>query len=77
MLAVAVAVPTVRFSKLPPLTPVMLALRLLASRYTSSPLLTGITRVPLKAPLLIVMTPWSVVTVVTPCEALLKVAVKV
>ena len=35
------------------------------------------TKVPWVWPSAIVITPWSVVTVVIPCEALLKVAVKV
>src|SRR5258706_15615987 len=54
----------------------ILAVRLDASRYTSSPLPEAISSVPLVAPSAIVITPRSVLIVVTPCEALLSVAVK-
>ena len=74
-LAVAVPEPTTRCSKLPPDTPVIVAVRLEASWYTSSPLPAAIVSVPVVAPSAIVMSPWSVWIVVTPCEASDSVAV--
>ena len=74
-LAVAVPLPTVRLSKLPPETPVMCAVRLEASLYTSSPLPEAMVSVPVVAPSAILMSPWSVWMVVTPSEAFDSVAV--
>ena len=77
MPAVALALPVLICSKLPPLAEVMVACRLLASLYTSSPLAPATTSVPLVWPSAMVIVPLSVTTVVTPCEAADSVAVKV
>ena len=74
-LAVAVPLPTVRLSKLPPETPVMCAVRLEASYRRPRRCPRQWSSVPVVAPSAMVISPWSVWMVVTPSEAFDSVAV--
>ena len=74
-LAVAVPVPTTRFSKLPPETPVIVRGQAGGVAVDVLAVARAIVSVPVVAPSAIVMSPWSVWMVVTPCEAFDSVAV--
>ena len=74
-LAVAVPLPTLRISKLPPETPVMCAVRLEASAIDVLAVARRNGQVPVVAPSAMLMSPWSVWMVVTPSEAFDSVAV--